>query len=222
MLLENHKKITEEELKLANSIWNFLSIRETILKSDLIFVLCSHDLRVAKYAVDLYKKGFANYILFSGGLNFFTKHIFPKSEAESFAELAFKENIPNDIIIIENVSTNTGENIQFSKNILKSLNHKFSNIIAIQKPSMSLRIKLALAKQWNDTNFFISSPNYSIFDAPHSHINLFMIINEIVGDLQRIIAYPKFGFQSETDIPNHIFLAYNSLINQGYNLHLIK
>ncbi|WP_246836447.1 YdcF family protein [Leptospira levettii] len=109
MLLENHKKITEEELKLANSIWHFLSIRETIQKSDLIFVLCSHDLRVAKYAVDLYNKGFANYILFSGGLNFFTKHIFPKSEAESFAELAIKENIPNDAIIIENESTNSGK-----------------------------------------------------------------------------------------------------------------
>ncbi|MCW7463138.1 YdcF family protein [Leptospira limi] len=222
MLLENHKKITEEDLKLANSIWNFLSIRETIQKSDLIFVLCSHDLRVAKYAVELYKKGFANYILFSGGLNFFTKHIFPKSEAESFAELAFTQNIPNDAIIIENESTNTGENIHFSKQLLKSLNLKFSNIIAIQKPSMTLRIKLALAKQWNDGNFFISSPNYSIFDAPHSHINLFMIINEIVGDLQRIIEYPKFGFQAEFVIPDQIIKASYSLIENGYNLHLIR
>ncbi|TGM13659.1 YdcF family protein [Leptospira selangorensis] len=222
MILENHKKITDEDLEFANSIWNFLSIQENILKSDLIFVLCSHDLRVAKYAIDLYKKGFANYILFSGGLNFFTKHIFPKSEAESFAELALSSNIPEENIIIENESTNTGENIQFTKKLLNSLNFNFDKIIAIQKPSMTLRIKLALNKQWNEGIFYISSPIYSISDAPHAHINLFMIINEIVGDLQRIIEYPKFGFQSETIIPDHINKAYNSLIENGYNLHLFR
>ncbi|EOQ98299.1 hypothetical protein LEP1GSC195_1481 [Leptospira wolbachii serovar Codice str. CDC] len=222
MIFENHKKITEEDLEFANSIWNFLSIQENIQKSDLIFVLCSHDLRVAKYAIDLYKKGFANYILFSGGLNFFTKHIFPKSEAESFAELALSSNIPEENIIIENESTNTGENIQFTKQLLNSLNLNFDKILAIQKPSMTLRIKLALDKQWNEGIFYISSPIYSISDAPHSHINLFMIINEIVGDLQRIIEYPKFGFQSETIIPDHITKAYNSLIENGYNLHLFQ
>ncbi|TGL02598.1 YdcF family protein [Leptospira bouyouniensis] len=222
MIVENQKKITEEDLEFANSIWKFLYIQENIQKSDLIFVLCSHDLRVAQYAIDLYKKGFANYILFSGGLNFFTKHIFPKSEAESFAELALSQNIPQEKIIIENESSNTGENIQFTKQLLNSLNLKFNKIIAIQKPSMTLRIKLALDKQWNEGFFYISSPSYSISDAPHSHINLFMIINEIVGDLQRIIEYPKFGFQSETIIPDYITKAYNSLIEKGYNLHLFQ
>ncbi|EMY69774.1 YdcF family protein [Leptospira vanthielii] len=222
MLLENHKKITEKDLESANLIWNFLSIRDTFQKSDLIFVLCSHDLRVAKYAVDLYKQGLAKYILFSGGLNFFTKHIFPNSEAEAFANLAISENIPKEFIIIENKSSNTGENIQFSKQLLYSLNLKFENIIAVQKPSMTLRIKLALDKQWPDGNFSIASPNYSLFDAPHSHSNLFMIINEIVGDLQRIIEYPKLGFQSDTIIPDQIILAYCQLIENGYNLHLNK
>ncbi|TGL87401.1 YdcF family protein [Leptospira congkakensis] len=222
MIIENHKKITEEDLKFAKSIWNFLSIRENIQKSDLIFVLCSHDLRIAKYAVQLYKQGFAKFILFSGGLNFFTKNIFPNSEAESFAEFALSENIPMDAIIIENESTNTGENIQFSKQIIDSLNLTVDKIIAIQKPSMTLRIKLALNKQWNDGIFYISSPNYTLSDAPHSHINLFMIINEIVGDLQRIIEYPKLGFQSETVIPDQIIEAYYSLIENGYNLHLIQ
>lgn len=179
-------------------------------------------MRVAKYAVDLFKKGFANHILFSGGLNFFTKHIFPKSEAESFAEFAFSEKIPSEAKIIENNSTNTGDNILFSKHLLYSLNLKMKSIIEIRKPSMTLIIKLALDKEWNDVNFYISSPYYSLFDATHSHINLFMIINEIVGDLQRVIEYPKFGFQSETNIPDHFNNAYNSLIENGYNLHLIK
>ncbi|XDD45232.1 YdcF family protein [Leptospira sp. WS39.C2] len=222
MIIENHKIITDEDLIYAQTIWDFLSIQDPIQKSDLIFVLCSHDLRVAEYAVELYNRGFANYILFSGGLNFFTKNIFPLSEAQSFANLAIENGIPKEFLIIEDKSTNTGENIQFSKLLLNSLNLNFDNIIALQKPSMTLRIKLSLNKQWNDCKFVISSPNYSLFDAPHSHINLFMIINEIVGDLQRIIEYPKLGFQTETYIPEYILMAYNFLIKNGYNLHLCK
>ncbi|MCT8335889.1 YdcF family protein [Leptospira sp. 85282-16] len=222
MIIENHKIITDEDLIYAQTIWDFLSIQDPIQKSNLIFVLCSHDLRVAEYAVELYNRGFANYILFSGGLNFFTKNIFPLSEAQSFANLAIENGIPKEFLIIEDKSTNTGENIQFSKKLLNSLNLNFDNIIALQKPSMTLRIKLSLEKQWNDRKFLISYPNYSLFDAPHSHINLFMIINEIVGDLQRIIEYPKLGFQTESHIPETILMAYNFLIKNGYNLHLCK
>lgn len=220
MLIADHKKITKEDLKLASLIWNFLYVKDNLPKSDLIFVFCSHDIRVAHYAVDLYKKKLANRILFSGGLNFFTKYIFPNSEAETFTEIALENGIPKEHIFIENLSTNTGENIQFSKKLIQDYNLKIKSIIAIQKPSMTLRIKQALLKQWPEVEFHISSPDYSLINAPHSHINLFMIINEIVGDLQRIIIYPKLGFQSHTIIPDSIISAYNNLISNGYNLHL--
>ncbi|GBF44643.1 hypothetical protein LPTSP2_39460 [Leptospira ellinghausenii] len=220
MLIKDHKNITKEDLEAASLIWEFLHVKDYLPKTDLIFVLCSHDIRVAHYAVDLYKKKLANRILFSGGLNFFTKNIFPNSEAETFAQIALQNEIPKEHIFVENKSTNTGENIQFSKKLLQDYKLTINSIIAIQKPSMTLRIKQALLKQWPDIEFHISSPDYSLIDAPHSHINLFMIINEIVGDLHRIILYPKLGFQTHTIIPESIISAYNKLISNGYNLHL--
>lgn len=220
MRIKDHKNITKEEFDFALLIWNFLQIKEKIQKANLILVLCSHDLRVAEHAINLYKSGFANRILFSGGLNFFTKNIFANSEADTFAELAINAGIPHNHIFIENNSTNTGENIEYSKNLLVSLGFFPKSIIAIQKPSMTLRIKLALNKQWNEPKFYISSPHYSLLDAPHSYINLFMVINEIVGDLHRIIIYPDFGFQSKTSIPENIINAHKQLISNGYNLHL--
>lgn len=220
MLIKDHKKITKEDLKSASLIWDFLHITDDLQKADLIFVLCSHDTRVADYAVSLYKRNIASRILFSGGLNFFTKHIFPNSEAETFAEIAMDNGIPKEHIFIEKKSTNTGENIQFSKSLIQDYNFSINSIIAIQKPSMTLRIKLALLKQWSDIEVLISSPDYNLFDAPHSHINLFMIINEIVGDLQRIMIYPNLGFQTNMTIPGNIISAYNFLTSNGYNLHL--
>ncbi|TGL85789.1 YdcF family protein [Leptospira congkakensis] len=220
MLIKDHKNITKEDLESASLIWDFLNVKDYLPKTDLIFVLCSHDIRVAHYAVDLYKRKLANRILFSGGLNFFTKHIFDNSEAETFAQIALQNKIPKEHILIENKSTNTGENIQFSKKLLKDCNFKINSIIAIQKPSMTLRIKQTITKQWPDIEFHISSPDYSLIDGPHSNINLFMIINEIVGDLQRIIIYPKLGFQSHISVPESIISVYNILISNGYNLHL--
>ncbi|MCW7469183.1 YdcF family protein [Leptospira kanakyensis] len=221
-MLLSHKKISDTDLESASIIWDFLTQKDNLDKADLIFVLCSHDIRIAKYAADLYRNGYAKQILFSGGINFFTKNIFSDSEADSFAKLALNEGIPAKDIIIENNSTNTGENIQFTKSLLNRKNIKVNSIIAIQKPSMTLRVRLALDKQWPENQFIISAPDYSLLDAPHSHINLFMIINEIVGDLQRIITYPKLGFQSEISIPESVEYAFNYLVSQEYNLHLVQ
>ncbi|TGM32122.1 YdcF family protein [Leptospira biflexa] len=215
------KNIPDEHLHFAKQIWDFLSAKDKLEKADLIFVLCSHDLRVAEYAASLYQKNFASHILFSGGLNFFTKHVFPNSEAESFADCAMERGVPKESIFLEPQSTNTGENIQYSQKLLSDLGFQCDSIIAVQKPSMTLRIQLALQKQWPGPNFLITSPNYSLLESPHSKINLFMIINEIVGDLGRVIAYPKLGFQEETFIPEEISAAYQFLISKGYNLHLV-
>ncbi|GBF52140.1 hypothetical protein LPTSP4_36780 [Leptospira ryugenii] len=85
---------------------------------------------------------------------------------------------------------------------------------------MTLRIKLALEKQWSEPKFYISSPSYPLAHAPHTFINLFMIINEIVGDLHRILEYPKLGYQSEILVPKNVIQAYHFLIDNGYDLHL--
>ncbi|WP_244310399.1 YdcF family protein [Leptospira noumeaensis] len=221
-MLLSHKKISDTDLESASIIWDFLTQKDDLDKADLIFVLCSHDIRMAKYAADLYKNGYANRILFSGGLNFFTKNVFSDSEAESFAKFVRDEGIPIQDLIIENESTNTGENIQFTKSLLNRMNIKVNSVIAIQKPSMTLRVRLALNKQWSENQFIISAPKYSLLEAPHQYINLYMIINEIVGDLQRIIVYPKLGFQSEISIPESVESAFNHLVSREYNLHLIR
>jgi hypothetical protein len=66
-------------------------------------------------------KKYSKLILFSGGLNFFTRTIFSKSEAEEFAKVAIEEGVDPDKILIESKSKNTGENIQFSKILLNEL-----------------------------------------------------------------------------------------------------
>lgn len=64
--------------KFAKIIWDYHQVQQKPEKADCIFVLCSLDTRVSERATELYKQGFAPYILFSGGFGALTKDLFEK------------------------------------------------------------------------------------------------------------------------------------------------
>ena len=46
------------------------------------------------------------------------------------------------------------------------------------------------------------------------------IINVMVGEIRRLIEYPKRGWLEEQKIPKKVLQAYNSLINLGFTEYL--
>jgi len=86
----------------AQLIWDYHQLGHSIGSADLIFVLGSHDPRVAERAADLYMDGVAPRILMSGGFGNFTKGTFEKPEADLFAEVAVSMGVPSEHILIEN------------------------------------------------------------------------------------------------------------------------
>ena len=97
-------------------------------------MLGSNDVRVAEYAAELYKRHLAPVILFPGGMGrFYGRLAVP--EAELFAEAAIKAGVPENCILIENKSTNTGENVRFSREVLKRAGiGEPVSLIALQSP----------------------------------------------------------------------------------------
>ena len=57
---------------------------------------------------------------------------------------------------------------------------------------------------------------------PNDHLSKEDILNTMVGDLQRIVEYPKLGFQSKQDVPEIVLTAMQSLIDMGYTKHLLQ
>lgn len=211
---------------LAEIIWNYLLVKQRPEKSDLIFVLCSIDLRVAEYAVALYKDKLAPKILFSGG-RAHKKDLLAtkwnKSEAEKFAEYAIRKGLDNKDIFIEPKATNTGENIKLSYSLLKRRKIKTGKIILVQKPYMTRRTMSAFLKQWPDkeTKFFVTCQNVSFNDYCKRQ-NKDKIINIMIGDLQRVIIYPRIGYQTYQKVPEKVMDAYRRLIGLGFNGHLLE
>jgi uncharacterized SAM-binding protein YcdF (DUF218 family) len=191
-------------------------------KSDCILVLGSHDLRVAERGADLYLQGLAPIIIFSGGLGNLTKDMWTETEADLFATIALDKGVPREAIFIENKSTNTGENILFTQQLLKDKNLDLQSFIVVQKPYMERRSYATFKKHWPDKKLLVTSPLLSFDEYHNNEIPLERVINIMVGDLQRIRIYPEKGFQVPQEIPDDVWQAYEQLVEMGFDKHLVK
>src|SRR5256885_8648096 len=103
---------------LAETIWDYHRLQQHLEPGDAILVLCSHDRKVAERGAELFLEEWAPLLIFSGGLGSITRDIWTEPEADQFAKIAIAMGVPQERILIENRSTNTGENILFTKQLL--------------------------------------------------------------------------------------------------------
>ncbi|MBI5733321.1 MAG: YdcF family protein [Candidatus Kerfeldbacteria bacterium] len=207
--------------QLAKKIWNYHHLNQKLEKADCILVLGSYDIRVAERGAQLFLDGYAPLIIFSGGLGSLTKNIWLEPEADKFAEVALKMGVPKDRILIENKSTNTGENFLFTKKMLSERNINPKKFILVQKPYMERRAYATFRKLWPEKKCVVTSPEISFEDYPNKEIVKDDVINIMVGDLQRIKIYPQKRFQIPQEIPSEVSKAYEKLVAVGYTKHLI-
>jgi uncharacterized SAM-binding protein YcdF (DUF218 family) len=208
--------------QLAQTIWDYHHLHHTLKPSDLILALGSNDVRVAEYAADLYLQGFAPLLMFSGNVGALTKEQFTKPEAEVFADIARNKGVPDEMILSEPESTNTGENIAFSRRVLAARGLAPSRIILVQKPYMERRAFATFRQRWPEKEVLVTSPPIPFFEYFNELLPRDKVINIMVGDLQRIKFYPSLGFQIAQEIPDAVWEAYEQLVALGYDKHLMK
>ena len=208
--------------QLAKKIWDYHLLNQKLEKADCILVLGSHDLRVAEKGARLFLEGWASLIIFSGGRGRLTPNSWENSEAEEFAQRAIEMGVPQDKILIENQSSNTGENIVFTKKLLAKCGVRPQKIILVQKPYMERRAYATFKKLWQDKTVVVISPQISYEDYPNEEISEDKVINIMIGDLQRLKIYSEKGFQVPQEIPSDVWTAYEQLVDAGYTEQLVK
>jgi uncharacterized SAM-binding protein YcdF (DUF218 family) len=213
--------ITQNVLDEARKLWDYHHMHHTPAKSDCILALGSHDLRVADRAAELYLEGWAPILILSGGLGNVTKGIWKDPEADRFARIALDKGVPAEAIFIENKSTNTGENIQFTRRLLDEKGLRPRQFLLVQKPYMERRSYATFKQQWPGMELIVTSPQISFEEYPNDDIPMERVINAMVGDLQRIRLYPAKGFQIPQDIPDPVWAAYEQLVAWGFDKHLV-
>lgn len=210
---------------LAEKIWRYHRMNHQLKKADTILVLCSHDKRVAERGAELFLGGWAPMIVFSGGLGTITREMWSEPEADQFAKIALDMGVPEDKILIENRSTNTGENILFTRLLLEQRKLNPEKFILVQKPYMERRSYATFRKLWPEKEVLVTSPAVGFDEYLDKYTNSELtsddVISIMVGDLQRIKAYPEKGFQIHQEIPEDVWTAYQELVRAGFTQRLI-
>jgi len=209
-----------EVFGLAQTLWDFLNLNGPLEPSDCIVGLGSYDLRVADRCAELYHGHFGPRIIFSGKLGNWTKALWDRSEAEIFAERAIEAGVPRSRIMLEVKSTNIGENILFTKELLSEAGSQPASVTFVTKPATERRVFATSLRLWPDMRIFITSPKIGLREQ-YEHGIRENLIHEMVGDVQRMTIYPRLGFQIPQEIPVAVLSAYERLIRLGYDQHLV-
>jgi uncharacterized SAM-binding protein YcdF (DUF218 family) len=204
------------------ALWGYHHMHHQLKPADCLFVLGNSDIRTADRAVELYEQGLAPLVLITGGAGRYTKDMFTESEASVFAQRMTLKGVPPRVIFQEDQSTNTGDNFVMGMKKLVRLGYAPGSLIVVTKPYMERRAYATGMKQLSGVTLQMASPTVAWEDYPTEELPRDKVINIMVGDLQRIIEYPKLGFQIEQDVPPEVRAAMEYLISQGYDQALIK
>ena len=217
--------IDEQVRNLAQVLWDYHHLHHQLVRSDAILVLCSHDLRVAERGASLWLEGWAPLLIFSGGLGSITRELMTRPEADQFAEVAARMGVPPDRMLIENQSTNTGENVRFTRALVEARRLELRSFIVVQKPYMERRSYATFRKVWPEPSIRVTSPRVSMEEYlrgyGHAALSPRDVVSIMVGDLQRIRVYAERGFQIPQEIPDDVWAAYQELVRAGFDQRLI-
>ena len=125
-------------------IWDYLCLHRKPERADVIVGFGNFNTDIPRRAAELYHQGIAPKILFTGGLGRNTVGLLPESEADRFARVAMECGVPAEDIIREDKSTNTAENIIFTRRLLEELGVPHGHILGVHQPFMERRISAAM------------------------------------------------------------------------------
>ncbi|MBD0745745.1 YdcF family protein [Streptomyces sp. CBMA152] len=215
------RQISDEQFRDATLIWNYHQMGHEVRPCSAAIGLGSHDLGVATRAAELHRAGLFPLVVFSGGNSPTTRARFPRGEAVHYREHALSLGVPDAAVLVEPRAANTGQNIAFSRELLAGAGVEVESLLLISKPYMERRSYATCRKLWPAVDVVCASEPLELDDYLKSIGDEKLVVDMLVGDLQRLIEYPKLGFAVEQDVPGDVQGAYARLLRAGFDSRLI-
>lgn len=214
--------ITEQNRQDARTIWDYHQVGHDVSPCDVAIGLGSHDLGVAAYAAELYHASLFPVLVFSGATSPTTAQRFPRGEAVHYREHVIELGVPDSAILVEPQASNTGQNIELSRALLAKHGYSPRSLLLISKPYMERRAYATCRKVWPEVEVVCASEPLKLDDYVQSIGDEKLVIDMLVGDLQRVIEYPKQGFAIEQDVPADVSAAYDRLLAAGFDSRILR
>ncbi|GGZ54067.1 MULTISPECIES: YdcF family protein [Streptomyces rochei group] len=205
----------------ARCVWDYHQMGHTPRPCSVAIGLGSHDLGVADTAVSLYKRGMAPLLLFTGATSPTTRERMPRGEAVHYKERALELGVPSTAILVEPRARNTGENIRFSRELLEKEGAEVSSVLLISKPYEERRAYATARKLWPAVDVVSASAPMTLDEYVDSIGDARLVIDMLVGALQRLMLYPEQGFMISQPVPSDVLDAYERLRQAGFTSRLL-
>lgn len=206
----------------AQRLWDYQQMHHEPRPCSVGIGLGSHDLGVADTTVDLYRRGMMPLIVFTGATSRTTQDRMPRGEAEHYRDRALELGVPAEVILVEPHARNTGQNITLSRALLEQRGVDVASVLLVSKPYEERRAYATARKLWPDVSFVSASTPMKLSEYFDSIEDERLVIEMLVGSLQRLLIYPAQGFSIAQDVPGEVFYAYERLVAQGFTGRLVS
>lgn len=214
-------ELTEEVRQRARIVWDYQLMGQEPRRCDVAVVLGSHDLGVATSAADLYRRGFFPRMVITGANSPSTLARFPRGEAVHYREHVLGLGVPDAAVLMETRATNTGENLRYSRALLEDRGITVSSVMLVSKPYMERRAHATTRRLWPEVDTVCASDRAGFDDYLGTVGDDRLVMDTMVGDLQRVMEYPARGFSVPQEVPDRVREAYAYLVAAGFDGHLI-
>ncbi|WP_051814488.1 YdcF family protein [Kitasatospora sp. MBT63] len=214
-------EITPRQWRDAGLLWQYLRLGHPPRRCDAAIVLGSHDLGVPVRAAELYRAGYFPTVVFSGAVNRTRADRLPRGEAVHFAERAAALGVPAAAILLEPHARNTGENLTLSRRVLTGAGVHPRSVILIAMPYMERRAYATCRRRWPRTEAVCASAPVALDTYVRGIGDGRLVVEKLVGTLQRVLEYPARGFAVEQEVPPRVREAGRRLAADGFTGALI-
>lgn len=205
----------------ARQVWDHHLMHHTLRPCSVIIGLGSHDLGVADVSAGFYLRGLAPVVVFTGSTSPTTRDRMPRGEAVHYRERALELGVPESAVLVEQHARNTGENIRFSRAVLAEAGTDVDSVLLVSKPYEERRAYATARKLWPEVDVVSASSAMTFEEYVASIGNDRLVIDMLVGALQRLLLYPAQGFMIEQPVPDEVAAAYERLVEAGFTGRLV-
>lgn len=213
--------ISVQDWKDTQLLWDYQQMHHEPRPCSVGIGLGSHDLGVADTTVGLFRRGMMPLIVFTGATSRTTRERMPRGEAEHYRDRAVELGVPADAILVEPHARNTGQNITLSRSLLEERGVEVSSVLLISKPYEERRAYATARRLWPEVEFVSASTPMTLPEYVDSIKDPHLVIDMLVGSLQRLLVYPSQGFMISQDVPGDVVRAYERLVSHGFTSRLI-
>ncbi len=205
----------------AELLWRYHQLDHQLCPAEVALALGSHDLGVADWTAELFRRALVPLIVASGGSSATTRARFPLGEAVHYRERLLDLGVPDEAILVEPQARHTGENLMLSRALLARHGVVPATATIVCRPYQQRRAWATAAALWPELTVLCTSQPSTLADYVATIGDPALVIAMLVGDTQRIWLHARRGHAVVQPVPGEVRAAYDQLVAAGYTARLL-